>query len=175
MNKSELRKILIEKRREIKNKKELSKTIINRLINLDIYQKSKVIAVYNNMKDEVDTSYLINEYLKDKTILLPRIIDNEMVFIKINQHIKYIKSNFGVLEPIGSIYLGNIDLIIVPGVSFDDNLNRLGYGKGYYDKYLNNSNSYKIGLCFSEQMISNLPNEAHDIKMDMVITENRIY
>ena len=175
MNKNELRKLLITKRKEILNKRELSMSIIDKLINLDIYKKSKVIAIYKSMEDEVDTNYLINESLKEKTILLPRIIDKEMVFIKINKNTKYSKSNFGVMEPIGNSYHSNIDLIIVPGVGFDNFFNRLGFGMGYYDKYLSKSNIYKIGLCFSEQMVSSLPTQKHDIKMDMIITENKIY
>ena len=79
------------------------------------------------------------------------------------------------MEPIGNSYHSNIDLIIVPGVSFDNFFNRLGFGMGYYDKYLSKSNIYKIGLCFSEQMVSSLPTQKHDIKMDMIITENKIY
>ena len=89
MNKNELRKLLITKRKEILNKRELSMSIIDKLINLDIYKKSKVIAIYKSMEDEVNTRDLINKFLKEKTILLPKIINNEMVFIKINQNTKF--------------------------------------------------------------------------------------
>ena len=174
MNKDELRKDLIKKRKSILNKNELSKDIINQIINLDIYKRAKVIAIYNSMKMEVDTSLLIKESLKNKIVLLPRIIDNEMVFFVINKDTKYIKSNFDILEPIGKKHLGNIDLIIVPGVAFDDNLNRLGFGMGYYDKYLENKNIYKMGICFDEQIVKELPVLKHDIKMDMIISEKRI-
>ena len=135
----------------------------------------KVVAVYKSMKDEVDTSFLINKLLKEKIVLLPKVIDDKMDFIIIDKNTKYIKSKLGILEPIGEIYGGPIDLIIVPGVSFDKKLNRLGFGKGYYDKYLNNKNIYKIGLSFSEQIKEIIPCDKHDIKMDMIITENKIY
>ena len=75
------------------------------------------------------------------------------------------------MEPIGEEYTGNIDLIIVPGVIFDREKNRLGYGKGYYDRYLSNKDIYKIGICFSDQVIDLLPSESHDIKMNIIITE----
>ena len=175
MNKEELRKSLIEKRKEIINKKELSTRIVDNLINLDIYRKAKVIALYKSMNNEVDTNSLINEALKDKIVILPKIVDNKMIFIMINNDTMYSKSSFGVLEPIGDIYLENIDLIIVPGIAFDKNLNRLGYGKGYYDQYLCNKDIYKIGICFSSQMVNIVPTNDYDIKMDMVITDKKIY
>jgi 5-formyltetrahydrofolate cyclo-ligase len=175
MNKEELRRLMLKKRRDILNKEDLSLIISNKIINLDIYQKAKVIALYNSLKDEVDTKYLISESLKNKIVLLPRIINNKIIFIVINKDTIYTKSNLGIMEPIGEEYLGNIDLIIVPGIAFDNNLNRLGFGMGYYDKYLNNKDIYKIGLCYSNQIISLVPNNELDIKMDMVITNERVY
>ena len=109
MNKKELRKQLIEIRKNIINKKELSTIIVDKLMSLDIYMNSSVIALYNSLNDEVDTKYLINKSLKEMIVLLPRIIDNEMVFIKIDNDTKYIKSNYKVMEPIGEIYKENID------------------------------------------------------------------
>ncbi len=171
MNKNELRKLMINKRKLISNKKELSEIITNKIINLDNYKNAKVIALYNSLNDEVDTRELINKSIDNKIVLLPKVIDDKMVFIKANRATKYVKSSFGVLEPIGDIYLGNIDLIIVPGVAFDKNLNRLGFGMGYYDKYLSNKDIYKIGICFYEQLVDELETNEHDIKMNLVITE----
>ena len=170
MSKDEIRKVLINKRKKLFNKKELSTIIVNKIIDLDIYNKARVIALYNSLKEEVDTSILISKSLKNKKVLLPKIIDNKMKFIIINNESLYEKSNIGVLEPIGEIYNGKIDLIIVPGVAFDKKLNRLGFGMGYYDKYLINNKSFKIGICFSEQIVDSLPIDKYDIKMDMVIT-----
>ena len=175
MNKSDIRKNLLEERKKIKNKDVLSKKITANLIKLDIYNKANIIALYNSLPDEVDTSYLINKYLDKKTILLPRIIDNKIDFIKINKDSKYNKSKLGVLEPIGKVYHGNIDLIIVPGVAFDKKLNRLGFGMGYYDKYLENKDIYKIGLAYGKQIVNLLPYDNFDIKMNMIITENKVY
>ncbi len=175
MTKDELRKYLIEKRKEIINKKELSTIIVNKIIDLDIYKKAKVIALYKSMKDEVDTNFLISNSLKEKKVLLPRIINNQIHFIVINKNTLYEKSNIGVLEPLGEEYCGNIDLIIVPGIAFDKNLNRLGFGMGYYDKYLSNIDIYKIGICFDNQIVELVPTNDLDIKMDMIISENRVY
>lgn len=169
MNKSDLRKQMLIKRRNIFNKKELSTIIVNKIINLDIYKESRVVALYNSLKDEVETRDLIIKS-QDKTLLLPKIINDKIEFIKINNNTKYKKSSFGVMEPIGTIYNGPIDIIIVPGVAFDRNLNRLGFGKGYYDKYLSHKDIYKIGICFNEQLLDTLPTDSFDIKMDLIIT-----
>lgn len=175
MNKDKLRKEMINKRKSIINKEELSKAIINQITNLDIYKKSKLIALYKSLNSEVDTSLLIDEALKEKIVLLPKIVNNKIEFIEINEETEYLKSDFGVLEPLGEIYHDEIDLIIVPGVSFDKECNRLGFGMGYYDNYLKDKNIYKIGICFNEQIVDKLPHNKFDIKMDMVITENRVY
>lgn len=173
MNKCDLRKEILNKRKNILNKKELSTIIVNKILDLDIYKESRVVALYNSLPSEVETKDLINKSL-DKLLLLPKIINNEMVFIEIDNNTKYEKSSIGVLEPIGTIYNGPIDIIIVPGVAFDRELNRLGFGKGYYDKYLFNKEIYKVGICFSEQLIDTLPSDDHDIKMDLVITEKEL-
>ena len=170
LTKEDLRKQMIIVRKNIQNKNKLSTVIVNKIFDLDIYQKSKTIALYNSLKSEVDTSILISE-LVNKVILLPKVINNKIIFIKIDKNTKYKKSRIGVLEPIGNEYLGNIDLIIVPGVAFDKKKNRLGFGMGYYDRYLNNKNIYKIGICFHEQLLDDIPNEIHDIKMDLILTE----
>ena len=174
MNKDEIRKDMTFLRKNIPNKCELSKVIMNKIIKLDILKKSKVIALYNSMPNEVDTILLIKKYLNKKIVLLPKIVDDKMAFIEINHDTVYIKSKIGVEEPIGKPYLGNIDLIIVPGLAFDNKGNRLGFGKGYYDKYLFDKNIFKIGICFDLQIVDKVPVNNLDISMDMVISEKRI-
>ena len=174
VEKDEIRKKMLLIRRNILKKQELSKIICNKIIKLDIYQRSQVIALYKAMNDEVDIDYLIKYSLENKkTILLPRVCDDKLVFYKIDYNTKYVRSHFGVLEPIddANIYLGPIDLIICPGVSFDIYNHRLGYGKGYYDRFLKDKNIYKIGVSFSEQIVPLLPSNNLDIKMDLVITD----
>lgn len=174
MNKSNLRKLMLEKRKSILNKKELSTCIVDKLFELDVYKNSRVIALYYSLFDEVDTRDIIPRILNKKTVLLPKVIGDKMIFIKINKDTKYNKSNLGVLKPLGKEYSGNIDLIIVPGVSFDREHNRLGFGKGYYDKYLKDKDIYKIGICFNEQLTNTLPVDDYDIKMDLIITEKEL-
>lgn len=171
MNKRELRNTMLIIRKSVTNKKEKSTTIVEKIKKLDVYKKAKVIALYNSMPDEVNTKLLISVSLNNKIVLLPKVIDNQMVFIKIDKDTKYTKSTLGILEPIGEEYIGNIDLIIVPGIAFDKSLNRLGFGKGYYDKYLRNKDIYKIGICFRKQLIDNVLVNNLDIPVNLVVTE----
>ena len=171
MNKRELRNTMLIIRKSVTNKKEKSTTIVEKIKKLDVYKKAKVIALYNSMPDEVNTKLLISVSLNNKIVLLPKVIDNQMVFIKIDKDTKYTKSTLGILEPIGEEYIGNIDLIIVPGIAFDKSLNRLGFGKGYYDKYLGNKDIYKIGICFRKQLIDNVLVNNLDIPVNLVVTE----
>ena len=175
MVKKDLRKKLIEVRKKIKSKDEKSKIIVDKIINMDIYKKVNVIALYKALPNEVNLDLLISKSLKDnKTVLLPRIENGEMVFIRIDEKTKYTKSNYGVSEPIFDIkrvYRHNIPLIIVPGLGFDNKMNRIGYGKGYYDKYLRKNNGYKIGVCFTKQIVENVPVDENDVKMDLIVNE----
>ena len=170
--KKEVRKELLYLRDNLEDRYNKSMIIKNKILDLDIYKNSKVIGLYYSMKSEVDTKELIKDSLSlGKKVLLPRIINkNKMIFIEINNDTEYDKSPFGVMEPIGEEYK-DIDLIICPGVAFDKENNRLGYGRGYYDKYLAKHDIYKIGICYHEQLIDKLDIEEHDIKMNSVITD----
>ena len=108
-------------------------------------------------------------------------VNNELKFYKIKSlKEKFIKSNFGVEEPIENeinyINQKDIGLIIVPGICFDKEKNRLGFGKGYYDRYLQNENINTIGICFEEQIVENIiPTTEYDVAMKKIITDKKIY
>ena len=181
MDKKELRKKYIELRKNILEKEYKSDLIISKVLENGCFKKSKTIGIYVNIKDEVLTEKLIIESLKlNKIVVVPKVIDkNEMRFYRIKSLDDLVSINkFSIREPIEDIHnlvLPNkIDLFIVPGVCFDKNKNRIGYGGGYYDKYLIDcSNSYKIGLAFNEQLLDNLyiENNNTDIKLDEIITD----
>ena len=175
--KKEIRKEYLIKRSSIYNRSLKDNIIENKIINLEVYKNAKVVALYNSMSTEVDTRKLIEHSLKrEKIVLLPKVINNEMKFIKIDKNTKYIKSNFGVMEPFNySIYKQKMDLIIVPLVAFDENCNRIGYGKGHYDRYLENKNTKSIGIAYEEQKCDHIPVEKHDKKIDQIITDKKVY
>ena len=151
-----------------------SRKICNRLEQSDIFQKAGCIALYHAMNDEVRTSELIEEWHKKKTIVLP-VISGDNINFHVYKGIDKITTGVsGIMEPTGTeqVCIEKIDLFIVPGVAFDRQCNRMGRGKGYYDRYLSDSNKPTIGICFDFQLFEQIPTEGHDIKMDMIITEN---
>lgn len=179
MDKNELRKKSLLIRKELKNKKNKSLAIINKIANDDHFKKAKIVALYYPKKDEVDIKDLIIIALKEnKIVCLPRVFSNEeMCFIKINCIEELELGNFNIYEPkyneVNIINKSLIDLFIVPGVSFDESKNRLGYGKGYYDRYLKNVNGYKIGITFKELFLkkNSIIAGLTDIKMDKIISD----
>lgn len=139
-----------------------------------IFQDAKNILIYNNTEDEVETSQFIDKWNSEKTFYLPVVIGNDIVFREYSTASQFEKSTYGILEPIGENLTDykKIDLIIIPGIAFDRNKNRLGRGKGYYDRFLKNINAPKMGICFDFQLIDNVPTEPNDIKMDYIVSEN---
>lgn len=175
MDKKSLRKELINIRKSISNRKQKSTIIVNKIIKLKDYCNAKVIAIFKSLSDEVNTDYLINYSLKcGKIVLLPRVVGDNIVFIQVDQDTKYEKSKLGVMEPIfnqENVYADNIDLILVPGLGFDKDNNRIGYGKGYYDRFLKEKDICKIGICFKEQLLENIIVDKEDIPVDLVVTD----
>ena len=180
MNKEELRKRYKIIRDNINNRDKKSSEIIKRLINTKEYQKSKVIALYSNISSEVETKELIKISLESKKVVLPKINkDNTMDFYEINCLKDLEVGAFNIKEPKiknkKPIKKEEIDLMIIPGICFDKSKNRIGYGKGYYDKYLSNTNIKKIGLCYEEQITKEIKSDKTDISLDYLITEMKIY
>ncbi len=174
VSKDKLRIISKEKRKFIKDKKIKENIITKKLLSNEKIINSNNILVYISMSDEVSTKNFIEELLKlKKNIYAPRVLEKQIKFYKINSLEEFELSSLGINEPISNIeYVDNNNSVcIVPGLMFDKYNNRLGYGGGYYDKYLSEHNIYKIGICFSDFLVNNINVDDYDIKMDEVITE----
>lgn len=181
--KSKIRKLMLEQRSLLSQSELYSKSsiIIDKLICLDVYINAKVIMCYVDFKNEVMTKDFLRQSLSlGKIVAVPCVVDdNNMLAVQIFDMDKDLQSGkFGIPEPIypKAISSKEIDLIIIPGVAFDKNKNRIGYGKGYYDRYLQNikSDCVKVGIAFEEQICNNIPVEDCDVQMDIVITDARI-
>ncbi len=179
--KSDLRKEYIVYQKNTINKYDKSKEIYMKLVNLENFNKAKVIGIYYSTSNEVDTSLIVNRLLNNKKIVcFPKVEGDVINFYKVNSITDLTNTSiFGIKEPKGDTFTLinplDIDLIIIPGIAFDKKLNRLGHGKGYYDKYLKKTNAYKIGICFSSQICDNLIVDNNDVKMDLIIDEGGIY
>ncbi|WP_195266102.1 5-formyltetrahydrofolate cyclo-ligase [Clostridium sp. 1001275B_160808_H3] len=187
MNKEEkrvLRNKILEIRDSLDNsKKEIMDTkIFNELINTELYKKASNIFIYISFSNEINTINIIEKAFEDrKNVFIPKVYKDEkyMKAIKLNSFDELKKNSMGILEPIDDsdyIEKENIDLIVVPGVVFDNECNRIGYGGGYYDRYLNEikSKENKIALAYDLQVVDKIECEAHDIKVDYIITNTRI-
>lgn len=172
--------ILREKYKKIRKNinKEESINIINKLFECDLYKKSDALFIYVSINDEVDTHFLIKEALKEKTVLVPYCISgtNDMYPVKIESFDDLKVGSFNILEPKKvTEYKGKIDLSIVPGIVFSKSGHRLGYGKGFYDKFLKEHSCVKIGLSYDELVVNDLPYNDLDVKMDMIFTGRKEY
>ena len=147
--------------------------ICNRLIQTVLFQEAIHIALYCALNNEVNTSELIENYYCKKKIVLPVITGENMHFYHYSGSENLKKGAFGILEPVSRDLVPpeDIDLFIIPGVAFDYHCNRIGRGKGYYDRYLADINKPTIGLCFDFQLINSIPHEPHDKKMTLILTE----
>lgn len=193
-------KIDIFNKRESLSKKEIlekSEKIIENLSNLKEFKNAKNILFYVSFKKEVETQNLIKKLLKNKdarkskifgtnyvgkTILVPYIIKDDLRLhvSELKNFNELIPKTFGILEP-KDLYKrefnpDKIDIVLVPGIAFDKNGHRIGYGYGFYDRFLKTikSRTLKIGLGFDIQLIEKIPEEKHDVPLDCVITDNQI-
>ncbi len=172
MNKQILRNKYKEIRKNIKDKREQADLIFNKIINLKEYNQSNLILTYVSLNDEADTIKLIKHSLEEnKIVAVPKCEGDDILFYYINSLEDLEEGNFGILEPKTNQIVNdfNKSICIVPGVAFDKQNNRIGYGKGFYDRFLKKYQGIKIGLTYKECICDKIDTEINDIKMDKVI------
>lgn len=136
--------------------------------------------IYMDFRNEVTTRELIEYCIAHYGfVLLPRVKGDHLTIHKITKQSDFILSSYGILEPKSTtteVPISTIDLILAPGVAFDKEGYRLGYGGGYYDRLLSQKRKevLVVALAFECQLIAKVPTEPHDYKMDLIITENQI-
>jgi 5-formyltetrahydrofolate cyclo-ligase len=160
-----------------------SKDILDKILNLNIYQKAKSIMFYMSCRQEVNTQDMINFALKDaKKVAIPAIIDKDKKIMKafvISKLEEARQEIMGIRQPKidakNEIDAETLDLIFVPGVVFDKDCNRIGYGQGYFDRWLKNVKKNKVaGLAYDFQIIDKIPTEEFDESLGMIISGKRI-
>lgn len=139
-----------------------------------VFQDAKHILIYNNMSDEVATLDFIKKWENEKKFYLPVTYKDKIVFRAYNSKVVLKESSYGILEPIGDDILDYkfVNLVVIPGVAFDRKMNRMGRGKGYYDKFLTQVKAPKVGICFDFQLLDIVPFDDLDVKMDYIVSEN---
>lgn len=180
-DKTVLRRQLVEARNDMTaaEAKEKSERIFKRLKKTRRFRKALGVLLYSSYGNEVNTDHIIAALeQKGVDVFLP-VIMGKSEFVARRNSSNTQRNAYGILEPITAEKdfdeTETIDTVVCPGVGFDRTLNRLGFGEGYYDRYLSQPDVYKIGLCYDFQMVSTVFPEDHDVPMDMVVTEKRIY
>ena len=138
----------------------------------EVFQQAETVLAYWSMDDEVYTHDFVKRWAGSKTLLLPCVKGDELELRYFDGEERLLPGEgYAIPEPVGELFTdwGKIDLILVPGVAFDKSGNRLGRGKGYYDKVLKQTGAYKLGVCFDFQLVERVPVEPHDVKMDRVV------
>lgn len=182
MDKKELRKILLKKRRSIpKEKKAIyDKKISEKIISSDYFKNAEQVLVFASTDEEFDTRYIIERCrMEHKRVFYPRCLDRDgnMEFLKADCVGDLEIGNYKLLEPkttCKKYRKKENDLIIVPALSIDKNKNRIGYGKGYYDRFLKDFNGVSICPCYSEMYSKLLPADEYDIKVSVVATDKEV-
>lgn len=153
--------------------------IAQKVIESDHFREATDLFCYMDFDGEVGTEHMIAEAWRlGKDIWLPRVSGGEMDFFLVESENELVRGAFGILEPSGKSVRapGEDGLVIVPGIAFDREHNRIGYGKGFYDRYLKaHPHLFKLGIAFDIQLVEKIPAEECDCKMDMVVTETLMY
>ncbi|MDD6193452.1 MAG: 5-formyltetrahydrofolate cyclo-ligase [Lachnospiraceae bacterium] len=179
--KSSLRRQLIALRKDMPEEQRCKEAtdICDYLLRTKMLQETDVVMLYAAKSPEVTLDAVFAWALaQDKMVCFPRVSGEEMDFYYVENASDLIPGNFGVREPAAYCQLATFTkaVCVVPGVAFDKTGNRMGYGKGYYDRYLSRSTAeiYKIGVCYDEQLQDEIPAMGHDIKMDLVVSASNV-
>ena len=178
--KKELKSSILEKRDKLSREEiqRMSSEIKQKLFSLDEFKKRRNVMFYISFRSEVDTHQMVREALKEKNVSIPKLVGKNIEPSLISDFDNLLESrNFGILEPMELVKVNNknIELVIVPGIVFDKRGHRIGSGLGYYDKFLKKiPKAFKIGLAFDFQIVENIPNEEHDVPVDVIVTEKQI-
>lgn len=179
-SKNEIRQKVLQIRNQMTEveRKKKSSVICNTIRNLTIYKNAEMIFTYVDFGSEVKTSELITTAIKEgKKIAVPKIIGNRMDFYQIQSMDDLHQGYFGIREPDSDVPVKNQSaLMLMPGVVFDRERSRIGYGKGFYDKYLEeNPMKHTVAVAYECQIQDRIPSGPLDKKPFLIVTECNIY
>jgi 5-formyltetrahydrofolate cyclo-ligase len=181
-NKNKLRKKFREIRSSISEEEaeEKSRIIIETLFSLDEFRNARNVLFYVDTRNEVKTRNAITRALDmRKRVAVPKVLDHGMIAVVICSLSELRPGRFGIYEPLHCVEMQakQIELVVVPGVAFDKRGFRLGYGGGYYDRFLPClcAKTVKAALAYEIQLTDKIPADEQDIKVDIIITEKAVY
>lgn len=182
--KGNLRKTIIKKRNDMSKSEliEKSNKIKKNIFEMEEYRKAKTILFYVSYGSEVNTHDMIKECMSNKKkVVVPKTdtIGRKLVLSELTSWDDLEYGAYNILEPkkecLKEVSIESIDLMFIPGVVFDIYGNRIGHGMGYYDRLLKNSHTAShVGVAFELQLVDGIPAEAYDVKVNKIVTEERI-
>ena len=155
-----------------------SDAIMETLLATDLYRQAGSVCAYVDVQGEVMTERLIRQAWADgKRVAVPKVSGDDLIFYEIHSYGDLQPGYFGIPEPVDCKELQDpAPLVIVPGVAFDRRGSRIGYGKGFYDRFLKTRPlSSRIAIAYEMQLVDRIPAEEHDIRQEILITEKQIY
>lgn len=174
---------MLQRRAELPSeyRKQAEKNILHGLISLESYQQARMIFCYVGMADEINTQVFIRKFLDDgKRVCVPKVLRlGEMIACELTDlsKLEFSDGKYKILEPMEGapvVDKNTIDLGIIPCITADQLGFRLGYGGGFYDRYLADSRMSKVLCLWSQMVVPCVPHEVHDIPVDCLITENEV-
>jgi 5-formyltetrahydrofolate cyclo-ligase len=181
MPKAPIRSDMLARRRQLPDATRLfwSRCIQAEFLRLPEFGAAQRIALYSPVYNEVATSEVFAESIATgRLVYFPRVREESLEFVLVSDERELQPGAFGIPEPMGKavVPIEALDLLVVPGIAFDLVGHRLGYGKGFYDRMLHGQNGHGtlVGLCYEMQITESLPVGCHDVRMDLLVTENRV-
>lgn len=171
VDKNELRKRMRQVRAEVDDRLFRSVDLWRQVAELPGYRAASTVMAFNGFGTEPDTDVLFARLAADgKRLVLPRVEDGDIAVV--DGAGPMVRSRIGVQEPTGpSLSIDIVDFVIVPGLAFTSDGYRLGYGGGFYDRFLpKTEHTPNVGVCFTEQLVESLPTEPWDIRVQVVVS-----
>lgn len=184
--KHELRREAHARRQQQEDRDQLSRDIFRRLSALREYVDAATLMLYVSFHSEVDTrAFLSTVWFEGKRIVVPYCVGDRLQLFRLNSMDELSPGTLGILEPRAELRsdadrqvpAAEIDMVVAPGLAFDRQCGRIGYGKGYYDRFLHEArpDAAVVGVAFQCQIFPEIPVTRHDVRMDKVITERAMY
>ncbi len=179
MTKELLREELRNQRDALQDNLRASHKIAKLITKESFFQNAKTVMLYYATKSEIVTDFLWQKCVKEgKICLFPKCISKtEMIAVMADEGQGFQKGRYGIMEPVSSVAYPKeqIDLVIVPGLGFDKEKFRIGYGAGYYDRYLSDYTGVSVGLCREALLKDSVFPASHDVKISYIATEKQIF
>lgn len=177
MQKSKIRKLIKSRKSQLAEAERIEKSgkAFSLLETIPDFANATNILAYFSLPDELYTEPFLHRWHERKHIFLPRVNGDDIDIL--HYHPDHMRQGaFGIYEPAGDILadISQMEVVIVPGVAFDRRGNRVGRGRGYYDRLLSGCHAIKIGICHDFQILEGIPADSHDVTMDYVVTNDEI-